>query len=81
MMADDADRTTDREEAAMARFEEQQRQARIAESLRPFDPGQPIHCVDCGEEVPAARLHAYPRTRRCVDCAAEVERHFRERGR
>lgn len=80
-MADDADRTTDREEAAMARFEEQQRQARIAESLRPFDPKQPIHCVDCGEVISPKRLAAYPRTRRCVDCAAEVERQYKERTR
>lgn len=76
---DDADRTSAREELAMAQFEEQQRQRRMAESLRPFDPSLPIHCVDCGETVSPQRLAAYPRTRRCVACAAEVERYFKER--
>lgn len=80
-MADDADRVTDRDERAMAQFEAQQRQARIAESLRPFDPSLPVHCLDCGDEIPPKRLAAYPRTRRCVACAGDVERHYRERCR
>lgn len=80
-MADDADVAASRDEAAMALFEESQRQARIASSLRVFDPSLPVQCVDCGSDVPEARLRAYPRTRRCVDCAAEVERHYRERSR
>lgn len=80
-MADDADRAADREEAAMAQFEEQQRQARIVESRRVFDPSMPVHCVDCGERIHKQRLAAFPRTRRCVDCAAEVERAYQERCR
>lgn len=80
-MADDADRAADRDQAAMALFDEAQRQLRVSHSLRVFDPSLPVYCVDCGEDVPEARLRAYPRTRRCVDCAAEVERHYRERSR
>lgn len=73
-MADDADIAAARDEQAMARFEEQQRQRRMTEGMRPFDPSRQVHCVDCGEVVPPARLAAYPRTRRCQPCAAEVER-------
>lgn len=76
-MMDDADMASNAEERAMAQFEA--RRARFAESLRGYDPSQPVHCVDCGEVVPPARLAAYPRTRRCVGCAAEVERYYRER--
>lgn len=77
MMADAADMASDAEERAMAQFEAQR--ARIAESLRGYDPSLPVHCVDCGEIVPPARLAAFPRTRRCLGCAAEVERHYVER--
>lgn len=78
-MADDADRAADADERAMAQFQAQQ--ARLVESLQGYDPRLPVQCVDCGEDVPEARLRAFPRTRRCVDCAAEVERQHRERCR
>lgn len=77
-MADAADQATADQERAMALFDEQRR-ARIAQSMRGYDPGLPVNCVDCGEIVPPARLEAYPRTRRCQPCAAEVERGYRER--
>jgi len=31
-------------------------------------------CVDCGEEIPTARLEALPEAERCVACAEEAER-------
>lgn len=79
-MADDADLATVNEERAMAIFETRRREL-IADSLRGYDPTLPVQCVDCGEDVPEARLRACPRTRRCVDCAADVERDYRERCR
>ncbi len=75
-MADAADIAAAPGEAAMARFEEEQRQRRIAESMRPYDHSLPVNCVDCGEIVPQARLQAYPRTRRCQPCASDVERQW-----
>lgn len=27
------------------------------------------YCIDCGEEIPVARLLAMPETSRCIDCA------------
>lgn len=77
---DDADIASEQEAAAMARFEAQRREAqRIEESRRGYDPSLPVHCLDCGVDIPAARLRAYPHTRRCVHCASEVERGYRER--
>lgn len=74
-MIDAADQVTDLEAVAMQRFEDEQARARrIAESMRPYDPNRPINCVECGEDVAPARLEALPHTRRCAECAAEVER-------
>lgn len=77
-MADAADKAAEDEARAMALFEEQ-RQARIAESMRPYDPEAPINCLDCGEEVSIERQRAYPHTRRCTRCAAEVQKGYRDR--
>lgn len=76
-MADAADKVVDDDERAMALFEEQRRQQRIAESRKPYDPDLPVDCFDCGMPVTAARLQAYPRTRRCTPCAALVEASYR----
>lgn len=84
-MPDTIDRVTDAEARARERFEEdmarlreeEARQARIAESLRGYDPEAPVNCVDCGEIVSAERLRLQPHTRRCVPCAADVERAYR----
>lgn len=35
-----------------------------------------IHCVDCGEEIPAGRRKAVPGVRRCVACQAEADGRF-----
>lgn len=79
-MGDAADQVTSDEERAMALFEEGQRKARIAESMRPYDPSEPINCVDCSEIVPVERLLAYPRTRRCQPCASDVELRYSKGG-
>jgi DnaK suppressor protein len=31
-------------------------------------------CLDCGDAIPAARLHAAPEAARCVACQEKVER-------
>jgi len=31
-------------------------------------------CIDCGEDIPAARLHAAPEAPRCLACQQKVER-------
>lgn len=76
-MIDAADKAASDDERAMALFEEQMRRRRIADSMRPYDPTQPIDCVECGEPVSVERQRAYPHTRRCVRCAAEAEALYR----
>lgn len=78
-MADAADKAGEDQERAQALFVEEQRRARIAESMRGYDPSLPVNCVDCAEIIPEARLQAYPRTRRCQPCASDVERDYRAR--
>lgn len=48
----------------------------LKDRRRPVSPMAlvPIHCLDCGETVSIERQLAVPHTRRCVRCAAEVER-------
>jgi phage/conjugal plasmid C-4 type zinc finger TraR family protein len=33
-----------------------------------------IHCVECGEEIPAARRAVVPGVRRCVACQSGLDR-------
>lgn len=35
---------------------------------------EPVYCVCCGEEIPAARLKAVPGTTTCVRCATVPRR-------
>lgn len=77
-MADFADRASDqterdREDALRAHQAEQERQARYAARLRGFDPSKPLQCVDCGEDIPPQRLDHNPHTRRCTQCASDIE--------
>ena len=32
------------------------------------------YCIDCGEDIPAARIAANPSAIRCIDCQAKKER-------
>ncbi|MDX1562694.1 MAG: TraR/DksA C4-type zinc finger protein [Gammaproteobacteria bacterium] len=34
-------------------------------------------CVDCGKEIPPARLKAYPFAERCIECATAAEERSR----
>lgn len=36
-----------------------------------------VLCVDCGEEIPAARLRLVPHCIRCVDCQEDFEEEAR----
>ena len=70
-MHDAADKATEDEGRAMQLFERE-----LKERRRPAVQAAlvPIHCLDCGEVVSIKRQLAVPHTRRCVRCAAEVER-------
>jgi hypothetical protein len=74
-VSDDAERAAADEERAMSLLEAQLRDRRLANAAAPKPTG-PIDCVECGREVSVERQLAYPRTLRCVCCAAEIERAF-----
>ncbi|NOY55044.1 MAG: hypothetical protein GXP34_03565 [Actinobacteria bacterium] len=44
--------------------------AQVDDALRRLDAGSYGICVDCGKDIPAARLSALPYTTLCVECAA-----------
>jgi len=43
-------------------------------AMRRIDEGGYGFCVDCGVEIPFARLQAQPVALRCVDCQSRAER-------
>lgn len=45
----------------------------LEEALKRLRDGTYGICVDCGNEIPEARLEARPTTVRCIDCQASLE--------
>jgi len=45
----------------------------IDAALKRIEAGSYGVCVDCGAEIPAARLHAAPETSRCISCQGQLE--------
>jgi len=57
---------------AMAHATESRRQVRVQRIKAALDrlkAGEYGYCVECGDEIPLARLDIDPTTPRCVDCA------------
>jgi RNA polymerase-binding protein DksA len=52
---------------------------RIAKALDQIKNGSFGSCADCGEEIPMARLEAYPFADRCIRCATALEAGRRSR--
>ena len=46
---------------------------RIAKALDQLKNGDYGVCADCGEDIPMARLEAYPFADRCIRCATAAE--------
>lgn len=42
-------------------------------ALRRIEAGTYGQCLDCGVEIPAARLHAAPEAARCIACQEKLE--------
>jgi DnaK suppressor protein len=61
----------DREEAGLEVLRGQEERVRAA--LARIDAGTYGRCVDCGRELPDARLEVRPEADRCVDCQQRVE--------
>ena len=47
--------------------------AAIDQALKRIQSGQYGLCIDCGVDIPTARLHASPTALRCVDCQEKAE--------
>lgn len=64
---DNADKASELEEISRA--------AALAAAQQREKPGiGSTYCIDCGDEIPAARRHAYPRAERCLECQAHYEK-------
>ncbi len=51
--------------------------AKISAALRRMDAGEYGICVECGLEINAGRLEAYPYAEECIECAEFDERRRR----
>jgi DnaK suppressor protein len=47
----------------------------VNDALARFDNGTYGLCVDCGQEIDAARLEAIPYAPLCLSCQSKLERH------
>ncbi|MDH5798119.1 MAG: TraR/DksA C4-type zinc finger protein [Paracoccaceae bacterium] len=59
------------QQQAMARATQQRRdqqRLRIRAALARIDDGEYGYCIDCGEEIPAARLELDPAAPKCLSC-------------
>ena len=72
-MSDAADKAAEADERAMEQFLQKRQHRHAVPDAEQPDPDA-VNCVDCGDDIPQARLKAMPRTRRCAPCAADVER-------
>jgi DnaK suppressor protein len=45
----------------------------VEAALSRIEAGTYGQCIDCGVEIPAARLHAAPEASRCIACQEKVE--------
>jgi RNA polymerase-binding transcription factor DksA len=66
------------DETTIMILEEEER--RVNEARQALEAGRYGVCVDCGKEIPAARLEAIPETVRCVDDQRIYEARLRQRG-
>lgn len=66
-MADDADRAQDYLDRAMRQYH-----------TRPLTPAAQFRittdCIDCGDDIPLARLKIFPYATRCAECQGYFER-------
>ena len=66
------------DETTLMILEDELKQVEIARQR--LEEGQYGICVDCGKEIPAARLEAVPEAVRCIDDQSRYEGQLRARG-
>ena len=78
--ADQGTETFEKEldETTLIILDEEER--RVGEARKALEEGRYGICVDCGKEIPVARLEAIPETVRCVEDQRIYEAQLRQRG-
>jgi RNA polymerase-binding transcription factor DksA len=66
------------DETTLMILDEEER--RVQEARKALEEGRYGICIDCGKEIPAARLEAIPETVRCVEDQRIYEARLRQRG-
>jgi RNA polymerase-binding transcription factor DksA len=66
------------DETTLMILDEEER--RVAEARKAVEEGRYGVCIECGKEIPAARLEAIPETVRCVEDQRIYEARLRQRG-
>jgi DnaK suppressor protein len=66
------------DETTLMILDEEER--RVNEARQALAEGRYGVCIDCGKEIPAARLEAIPETVRCVEDQRIYEARLRQRG-
>ena len=66
------------DETTLIILDEEER--RVTEARKAVADGSYGVCIDCGKEIPAARLEAIPETVRCVEDQRIYEARLRQRG-
>jgi RNA polymerase-binding transcription factor DksA len=66
------------DETTLMILEEEER--RVGEARKALEEGRYGICIDCGKEIPAARLEAIPESVRCVEDQRLYEARLRQRG-
>lgn len=70
---DEATETHEQELEASTDVYLEEEERRIEEARRALEDGTYGTCVDCGREIPPARLEAMPEAVRCVECQRRLE--------
>lgn len=76
-VADPGDEAEARREEEVRSGEEARDEAEVREveaALQRLDDGSFGECVECGVDIPVARLSAVPSAARCIDCQERRER-------
>lgn len=68
-----AQTTTARELELALDARESEELNQVVEALRRIETGSYGDCIDCGVEIPSARLHAAPEALRCIACQEKAE--------
>ncbi len=64
---------------AISSMEKQQAELRAVEdALERIEDGSYGECLDCGGDIPRARLEVYPTAKRCTQCQSRRENLYRD---